>query len=82
MAAPNVVFIDVQSTRNYQRRHIPGSIHTDYPDDGWRLFSEDLGVILPSRVEFARIVGGLVIAHENHVVVVATGGSQRDSEQN
>lgn len=78
VAAPNVVFIDVQSTRNYQRRHIPGSIHTDYPDDGWRVFTEELGVGLPSRVEFARLAGSLGIANENHVVLVATGGSERD----
>lgn len=78
VATPNVVFIDVQSTRNYQRRHIPGSIHTDYPDDGWRLFTDELGVGLPSRVEFARLAGGLGVANENHVVLVATGGSDRD----
>jgi len=78
IAAPNVVFIDVQSTRNFQRRHIPGSIHTDYPDDGWRLFTEELGVGLPSRVEFARLAGGLGVANENHVVLVTTGGSDRD----
>ena len=78
VATPNVVFIDVQSTRNYQRRHIPGSIHTDYPDDGWRLFTEEAGVGLPSRAEFARLAGGRGIANENHVVLVATGGSDRD----
>ena len=78
VAAQNVVFIDVQSTRNYQRRHIPGSIHTDYPDDGWRFFAEELGVVLPSRAEFARLVGSLGVANESHVVLVATGGSERD----
>jgi thiosulfate/3-mercaptopyruvate sulfurtransferase len=78
VAAPNVVFIDVQSTRNYQRRHIPGSIHTDYPDEGWRFFTDELGVVLPSRVEFSRLVGGLGIENENHIVLVATGASDRD----
>ncbi len=78
VSAPNVVFVDVQSTRNYQRRHIPGAIHTDYPDDGWRLFSQELGVVLPSTTEFARLAGGLGIANDDHVVLVATGGSQRD----
>jgi len=78
VANPNVVFLDVQSARNYQRRHVPGAIHTDYPDDGWRFFTEELGVVLPSPIEFARLVGGLGITNDSHVVLVATGGSERD----
>lgn len=76
--APNVVFLDVQSARNYQRRQIPGSIHTEYPDDGWRFFSTQLGIAVPSQTEFARLAGGLGIANSDHVVVVATGGTERD----
>lgn len=78
VSTPNVVFVDVQSKRNYRRRHIPGAIHTDYPDDGWRFFTEELGVVLPSPIEFARLVGALGIQNNSHVVLVATGGSERD----
>ena len=76
--APNVVFLDVQSARNYQRRQIPGSIHTEYPDDGWRFFSPQLVVAIPSQTEFARLAGGLGIANNSHVVIVGTGSTERD----
>lgn len=76
--APNVIFLDVQSARNYQRRHIPGSIHTDYPEEGWRYFTSELGVVLPSPVEFGRLAGSLGIGNDSHVVIVATGSSERD----
>ncbi len=76
--APGVVFLDVQSARNYQRRQIPGSIHTEYPEDGWRYFTTELGVAIPLPSEFARLVGGLGIANGDHVVVVATGSNERD----
>jgi len=76
--APGIVFLDVQSARNYQRRQIPGSIHTEYPEDGWRYFTNELGVAIPSPAEFARMVGRLGIANSDHVVVVATGSNERD----
>ncbi len=76
--APKVVFLDVQSQRNYERRHIPGAVHTDYPEQGWRYFTSELGVVLPSPVEFARLAGSLGIANDDHVIVVGTGGSERD----
>lgn len=78
LRAANVVFLDVQSRRNYVRRHIPGAIHTNYPEDGWRTFSEQLGVVVPSETEFSRLAGGLGIASKNHVVLVGTGSSDRD----
>jgi hypothetical protein len=75
---PEYLFVDVQATRNYQRRHISVSVHSDYPDAGWRLFTNDLGVALPPPVVFSRLAGGLGIANGSYVVLVVTGGPERD----
>lgn len=78
LRSPNVVFLDVQSVRNYERRHVPGAVHTRYPDDGWRKIQSDGRISLPTPVEFATMMGRLGIRNSDHVILVATGGSDRD----
>lgn len=78
LRTPNVFFLDVQSVRNYERRHVPGAIHTRYPEDGWRKIQPDGRIGLPTPVEFAGMMSKLGVRSTDHVVLVATGGSDRD----
>lgn len=78
LRTPTVVFLDVQSVRNFQRRHVPGAVHTRYPEDGWRKIQADGRIGLPTPVEFSALMGKLGIRNSDHVVLVATGESERD----
>ena len=78
LRTPGVVFLDVQSARNFERRHVPDAIHTRYPDDGWRKVQADGRIGLPTPVEFGALMGKLGIRKSTHVIMVATGESERD----
>jgi hypothetical protein len=41
-------------------------------------FTNDLGIALPPPVVFSRLAGGLGIANGSYVVLVVTGGPERD----
>jgi len=78
LRTPGIIFLDVQSERNYERRHVVGAVHTLYPEAGWRTLEDDGRITLPTPEEFAEIMSGLGIDNDTHVVIVATGSSDRD----
>lgn len=54
--------------------HIPGAAYTDYRADDWRTRDRN-GVIdqLPSLAALERLVGGLGISNDDHVILAAIG---------
>ena len=85
LGTPGVAFLDVRgplggaSKAHYQRAHIPGAIYSDYLKDGWRIKDKNGTVgMLPPAGRLEQLIGGLGIANDFHVVVVANGTSALD----
>ena len=81
----NLVFLDVRSAlagktkTDYLRAHIPGAVYTDYLKDGWRIKTKDGTVgMLPPAENLEKLIGGLGIGNESHVVVVPEGAKALD----
>ena len=82
---PGVVFLDVRgaiagkSKADYLRGHIPGAVWTNYLKDGWR--TKDAagtpGQMAPVA-KLAKLIGGLGISNDTHVVIVPNGGRAVD----
>lgn len=85
LGKPNVVFLDVRgkldnsSKADYLRAHIPGAIWTDYLKDGWR-YKDKNGTIgqLSPVPNLEKLIGGLGIGNDDHVVIVPLGGAALD----
>lgn len=66
--------IDGGSLDTFAAGHIPGSVHSDYIAAGWRGPDGNL----PEIVGLERLIGGLGIDNDDHVVVVPAGVSSSD----
>ena len=81
----DVVFLDVrgklagQSKKHYLHSHIPGAIWTNYLADGWRIKNKNNIVgMLPSKVQLEKLIGGLGIDNNDHVVIIPGGTKALD----
>lgn len=80
LGTPGVVILDVTSNPVvYARGHIPGAVFTHYGKDGWRVDGRKSGRkvagLLPQVEKLERLIGGLGIGNDDHVVIVANGYS-------
>jgi len=81
----DVVFLDVRgklggkSKADYLRAHIPGAVYTNYLKDGWRTKDKNGTVgMLPATAKLEKLIGGLGIDNNTHVVIVSNGGKALD----
>jgi thiosulfate/3-mercaptopyruvate sulfurtransferase len=79
---PDVVILDIRSRisgsskESYAQAHIPGAIHSDYVGDGWRVQNADgTPGMLPGADHLAKLIGGLGISNDDHVVIVSRGAN-------
>jgi len=68
--------IDKGSYETFTQGHIPGSIHSDYLQDGWRTEVDGIIGQLPPVKDLELLIGSLGIGNKNHVIVVYGGVSQ------
>lgn len=70
--------IDGGSAETFAEGHIPGAVHSDYLQDGWR--AEVDGVIgqAPDAASLEALIGGLGIDNDTTVVIVPAGVSSTD----
>lgn len=73
-----IVFLDVTSNpQAYARGHIPGAVYTHYKKDKWRVDTEknghEVAGVLPPVDHLEKLIGGLGIGNDDHVVIVANG---------
>lgn len=75
---PNVVFLDIQDAKQYQRFHLPGAVNAPY--GRWRTDGKQGGVpsIMPPVARLEKMLGGLGVGNDDEVVVVATGRGAGD----
>ena len=81
---PNVIVLDIRnridggSAETFALGHIPGAVHSDYASDGWRAERNGVVGMLPPIEDLERLIGGLGIDNDDHVVVVPAGTSSSD----
>ena len=81
---PNVVVLDIRnridggSAETFALGHIPGAVHSDYASGGWRAERDGVIGMLPPIDDLERLIGGLGIDNDDHVVVVPAGTSSSD----
>lgn len=67
----DLVVLDVRTPP--QGGFVPGSVHSDYAKAGWRATVNGLPGFLPEVADLERLIGGLGIGNDDHVVIVASG---------
>ena len=81
---PNLVVLDIRSAidgskpETFAQGHIPGAVHSDYDQGGWRVTVHNVPFMLPSLLEIQNLIGNLGIDENTHVVVVPAGVSYTD----
>lgn len=81
---PDLVVLDVRSAgygggrAAFDAVHIPGSVHSDYVADGWRMTRGAAVGLLPEAETLSELFGRLGIRPDDHVVVVPAGLSSGD----
>lgn len=70
--------IDGGSYETWLEGHIPGSIHSDYLKDGWRVGRDDVVGLLPTAAQFQDLARKLGVNIDTHVVLVPAGVSSTD----
>jgi thiosulfate/3-mercaptopyruvate sulfurtransferase len=80
-----IVFLDVRgplagkTKADYLRGHIPGAVWTDYLMGGWRVANKEKIVgMLPSVTKLEKLIGGLGIGNDDHIVIIPAGGKALD----
>jgi thiosulfate/3-mercaptopyruvate sulfurtransferase len=80
---PALLVVDIRSTESggqeaFAARHIPGSIHSDYATDGWRIAEGGAGGLLPSASHLSVLLSRFGMKPEHHVVIVSAGDAAAD----
>jgi thiosulfate/3-mercaptopyruvate sulfurtransferase len=81
---PDLVVLDIRSAidggaeKAYAEAHIPGSVHSDYDKDGWRVTRNNVPFVLPSVAQLEKLIGDIGIDEDTRVVVVPAGVSYTD----
>jgi thiosulfate/3-mercaptopyruvate sulfurtransferase len=70
--------IDKGSYETFLEGHIPGAIHSDYLNDGWRVGRDGVVGLLPEAEQFQSLARRLGVSDNTHVVVVPAGVSSTD----
>ena len=85
LGKPGVVFLDVggriggKSKATYLRAHIPGAVWTNYLKDGWRAKDKNnTPAMLAPAAKLEKLIGGLGIGNDDHVVLIPVGGKASD----
>ncbi|WP_448202880.1 sulfurtransferase [Azospirillum sp. sgz302134] len=76
LGRPGLVVLDVRTPP--AGGFIPGSIHSDYAMAGWRATVDGVPGLLPETAALERLIGGLGIGNDDHVVLVASGLNASD----
>ena len=70
--------IDGGSAETFAEGHIPGAVHSDYLQAGWRTKMEGVIGQVPGEDQLEALIGGLGIDNDTTVVVIPAGVSSTD----
>lgn len=75
-----VVVVDIRPDGEVVKEsHVPCAVHAPYPEAGWRVERDDIPGQLPPTEELAKLIGGLGIDNDSHVVIYSPGFSSSDT---
>jgi len=84
LGSSNLVVLDIRnridggSREVFAKGHIPGAVYSDYLGDGWRSTRDGVPGMLPPIADLEKLIGGLGIGNDAHVVIVPGGVSAVD----
>ncbi|MHA1568624.1 MAG: sulfurtransferase [Alphaproteobacteria bacterium] len=85
LSKPGLVVLDLRnrignagSPEIFRAGHIPGAVYSDYLADGWRVTRDGVIGMLPPVSDLEKLIGGLGIGNDTHVVLVAGGVNAAD----
>ena len=84
LTTPELVIIDLRNSldgggyETFLEGHIPGSIHSDYMQAGWRVARNDIPGLLPSEIQFQKLARSLGVNQNSYVIIVPAGVSSTD----
>ena len=70
--------IDNGGIEIFLKGHIPGSVHSDYLKDGWRVKRNDVIGLLPNKDQYLKLIENIGINNNDHVIIVPAGVSSTD----
>ncbi len=73
-----LLVLDLRSRQSYESGHIPGSVHSDYETDGWRVQADGGLGMLPSSQQLSELFGRLGLDRGDHIVIVTAGLNASD----
>lgn len=80
---PSILIVDIRSAESggpasFEAEHIPGSVHSDYAADGWRIAEGGAGGLLPDAKSLSALLGRIGLTPQHHAIVVSAGGAPSD----
>ena len=84
LQVPELIIIDLRNSldgggyNTFLEGHIPGSIHSDYMQAGWRVVRNDIPGLIPSEEQFQTLARSLGVNQNSHVIIVPAGVSSTD----
>lgn len=83
LASSSLLVIDVRSAESggraaFEAGRIPGTVHSDYAADGWRIVQGGAGGLLPGSAHLSALLSRIGITPEHHVVIVSAGEAPSD----
>jgi thiosulfate/3-mercaptopyruvate sulfurtransferase len=82
--APDPLILDIRSVvdgggrQAYEAAHIPGAIHTDYANDGWRVTRGMASGLLPEPAALVALFRHIGLTPRRHAIIVSAGTSVGD----
>jgi thiosulfate/3-mercaptopyruvate sulfurtransferase len=73
-----LLVLDLRSRQSYESGHIPGSVHSDYETDGWRVQADGGLGMLPSSQQLSELFGRLGLDRGDQIVIVTAGLNASD----
>lgn len=80
----SVILIDLRNKidgGNYEtwlEGHIPGSVHSDYLQAGWRVGRDDVVGLLPDASDFQALARKIGVSQDSHVILIPAGVNATD----
>jgi thiosulfate/3-mercaptopyruvate sulfurtransferase len=84
LSEPDLLVLDIRSVvdgggrQAYEAGHIPGAIHTDYVNDGWRVTKGMASGLLPDPAALANLLSRIGLTPRRHAVIVSAGTTAGD----
>jgi thiosulfate/3-mercaptopyruvate sulfurtransferase len=79
----SLLIVDIRSTESggrasFEAKHIPGSVHSDYAADGWRIAEGGAGGLLPDAARLSTLLSRIGLTPQHHAIIVSAGYASSD----